>query len=286
MQIGGLQKLTLIDYPDKLACTVFLIGCNFRCPWCYSGELVLPEKNKKQFYPVKSDRVGAKQFNGARISEKEFFNFLKKRKDKLEGVVICGGEPTINKELPNFIKKIKKLGFLVKLDTNGSNPKMLKKLIAEHLLDYIAMDIKAPLSQDKYEKATGVKINLEDIKKSIDIIKNSGIEHEFRTTVVPSIHTKEDIIQIAKEISFDTRVERSEVKSKKIEFSFPPSSPCGGSERESENKVFIAKKYYLQNFRSEKTIDPKFTKINSFSDKDLLEIKKKIINFFNVCKIR
>ena len=119
MQIGGLEKLTLIDYPGKIACTVFLIGCNFRCPFCYSSELVLPEKIKKQ--PI--------------ISEKEFFAFLKQRKSLLEGVVICGGEPTIHKDLPVFIKKIKKLGFLVKLDTNGSNPEMLKMLISKRLVD-------------------------------------------------------------------------------------------------------------------------------------------------------
>jgi len=113
MLIGGLQKLTLIDYPGKLAATVFLIGCNFRCPWCYSRELVLPEEIKKQ----------------PQIPEKDFFAFLKKRKGLLEGVVICGGEPTIQRGLPDFIKKIKKVGYAVKLDTNGSNPKMLKNLI-------------------------------------------------------------------------------------------------------------------------------------------------------------
>ena len=237
MTIGGLQKLTLIDYPGKLACTVFLIGCNFRCPWCYSAELVLPEKIKKQL----------------KISKKDFFDFLKQRKDKLESVVICGGEPTIHKGLPNFIKKIKKLGFLVKLDTSGSNPKMLKELITKHLLDYIAMDIKAPLNRGfdptlrgrtplcqnkitKYEQATGVKVNLKDIKKSIDIIKNSGIDYQFRTTIVPTIHFKKDILQIAKEI-----------------FSF--------------------EKYHLQNFRPEKTINPKFEKIKPYSDKKFLEIQ-------------
>ena len=113
MKIGGLQKLTLIDYPGKLACTVFSLGCSFRCPWCYSSELVLPEKIKNQ--PI--------------ISEKEFFDFLKERQSLLEGVVLCGGESTIYKDLPKFAKKIKKLGYLVKLDTNGSNPQVLKKMI-------------------------------------------------------------------------------------------------------------------------------------------------------------
>lgn len=154
MKIGGLQKTTLIDFPGKLACTVFISGCNFFCPWCYSPELVLPEKIKSQLHP--HTKRGKKAFAlqdsetprygvGARISEKEVFDFLKSRKGLLEGVVICGGEPTMNKELPEFIKKIKDLGFLVKLDTNGSNPEMLEELIDKKLIDYVAMDIKAPL---------------------------------------------------------------------------------------------------------------------------------------------
>ncbi|MDP2930763.1 MAG: anaerobic ribonucleoside-triphosphate reductase activating protein [bacterium] len=132
MIIAGLQKTTLIDYPAKIACTVFLAGCNFRCPWCYSSELVLPEKIKKQ----------------SQISARDFFKFLKGKKGLLDGIVLCGGEPSLNKDLPVFIKKIKKMGFLVKLDTNGSNPEMLKRLIKQKLVDYVAMDIKAPLGTD------------------------------------------------------------------------------------------------------------------------------------------
>ena len=126
MLICGLQKVTLIDFPGLVACTVFLSGCNFRCPWCYSKELVLPQNVKSQ----------------PKISELYFFNFLKTRRGLLGGVVVCGGEPTIHKELPGFIKKIKKMGYPVKLDTNGSNPGVLKKLIGDNLLDYVAMDIK------------------------------------------------------------------------------------------------------------------------------------------------
>lgn len=232
IKIGGLQKLTLIDFPDKLACTVFLMGCNFRCPFCYSSELVLPEKIKKQML----------------ISEKYFFDFLKERKGTLEGVCVCGGEPTIHEDLPQFCQKIKKLGYLVKLDTNGSSPEMLKKLIDKRLVDYVAMDIKA--SREKYEKTVGVKIDLDKIKKSIEIIKNSGIDYEFRTTVVPTIHNKEDISEIAKWI--------------------------GGS------KV----KYYLQNFRPEKTLDPKFKKIKPYPQEFLTEIQKAIVSFFEICKVR
>ena len=149
MQICGLQKVTLIDFPGKVACTVFLGGCNFRCPWCYSKELVLPQNIALQ----------------PKISEKQFFDFLKTRQELLAGVVVCGGEPTIHKELPQFIKKIKKMNFLVKLDTNGCNPRALQRLLKDRLLDYVAMDVKAP--QAKYRGAAGVTIDGADIGKSI-----------------------------------------------------------------------------------------------------------------------
>ncbi|MFC1789706.1 anaerobic ribonucleoside-triphosphate reductase activating protein [Patescibacteria group bacterium] len=231
MHIGGLEKLTLIDYPGKLAATVFLTGCNFRCPWCYSSEIVLPEKIKKQ----------------PKISEKKLFKFLKERKNLIEGVVICGGEPTMSKDLPKFIKKIKKMRFFVKLDTNGSDPKMLKKLIDEKLVDYVAMDIKVP--REKYTKIVGEKIDVEKIQESIDILKYGAVDYEFRTTVVPTIHQKEDILKMAKWISG-------------------------------------AKKYYLQNFRPEKTIDKKFENIKPYPREFLLEIQKTISPFFDICQIR
>lgn len=224
MIIAGLQKTTLIDYPGKIAATVFLSGCNFRCDWCYSSELVLPEKIKNQ----------------PRLPEKDFFNFLKQRKGLLDGIVICGGEPTINKELPDFVKKIKDLNFLVKLDTNGSNPEMFKQLIDDKLIDYVAMDIKMLRHPDFQE----------EIEKSVKILKNSKIDFEFRTTIVPTIHKKEDFLKIAKWI--------------------------GGP------KV----KYYIQNFRPEKTINPEFEKIKPYSDNYLLDIKKSISQYFNICKIR
>jgi pyruvate formate lyase activating enzyme len=239
-EIGGFQKTTFIDYPGRLAATIFLIGCNFRCPFCYSPELVLPEKIKSQ----------------PRIPKKDFFRFLKKRKGLLEGIVICGGEPTVHKDLPEFIKKIKKSGYLVKLDTNGSCPQMLKKLTDKKLIDYVAMDIKAPLVFSKYNKATGVKTDLEKIKESIEIIKSSGIDYEFRTTVVPTIHAKKDIMQIAKEIGGD---------------------PSAGSGRG---------KYFLQNFRPEKTINPDLEKIKPYSKEFLAEIKKEIAKFFDICEVR
>jgi pyruvate formate lyase activating enzyme len=236
MQIGGLQKNTLIDYPGKIACTVFLIGCNFRCPFCYSSELVLPEKIERQ----------------PKISEKDFFNFLKKRKGLIEGVVICGGEPSLNKELPKFCQKIKKLGYLVKLDTNGSNPKLLEKLIDEKLIDYVAMDIKGP--KEKYYKIVGMLEGeneklIKKIEKSINILKEGKVEYEFRSTIVPVLHTKADVIEMAKWIRG-------------------------------------AKRYYLQNFRPEKTIDPEFEKIKPYPQEFLLEIRNAIAPFFEVCQIR
>ena len=129
MTIGGLQKLTLIDFPEKLACTAFLAGCPFRCPWCYSSELVLPEKIEKQ----------------PKISDKEFFDFLEEKKGLLEGVVICGGEPTMNSDLPDFTEKIKRFGYAIKLDTNGTNPAMLKNLIEKKFLAFPILFGHAPL---------------------------------------------------------------------------------------------------------------------------------------------
>ena len=230
IKIGGLEKSTLIDYPGQVAATVFLIGCNFRCPFCYSAELVLPEKIKLQ----------------PQLSEKDFFKFLEERQELLQGVVICGGEPTINKDLPEFIKKIKDLGYLVKLDTNGSNPETLKQLVKEGLIDYVAMDIKAP--KEKYEEAVGVKIDISDIEESIKVLKEGKVDYEFRTTVVPTVHAKEDIINIAKWIG-------------------------------------PAKRYFLQNFRAEKTIDPKFEKIKPYPEEFLEEIQKEIFPYFETCKI-
>jgi len=231
MKIGGFQKLTLIDYPGRIAATVFLTGCNFRCPFCYSSELVLPEKIKNQ----------------PKISEKDFFIFLKERKELIEGIVLCGGEPTISKGLTPLIKKIKKMGFSVKLDTNGSDPKMLKKLIDEKLVDYVAMDIKAPM--EKYKKIFGKRVKIDDIEKSIKILKEGRVDYEFRTTVVPTVLNKEDILKIVRWIG-------------------------------------PAKRYFLQNFRPEKTIDPKFEKIKPYPQEYLLEIQKAISPFFEVCQVR
>ena len=175
MCILGFQKTTLLDYPHKLAATIFFGGCNFRCPFCHNAELVtqnaLPE-----------------------LSHDAILAYLKKRTGILEGVCITGGEPTLSKGLPDFIHKIKNLGLLVKLDTNGSNPSMLKELMQTHTIDYVAMDIKN--SPEKYEATAGAKVNLSNIQESIDLLLTATIPYEFRTTVVRELHTEEDFIKI------------------------------------------------------------------------------------------
>ena len=178
MKICGLNKTTLLDYPGCVSATIFVGGCNFRCPFCHNGDLVLC-----------SDEL-------PKYREEEIFSFLEKRRNVLEGVCVTGGEPTLYNELPEFIKKIKALGYKVKLDTNGSNPKMLKELVREKLVDYVAMDIKAPVYT--YDKVCGVLVNIEKIKESVDFLKEKIVLYEFRTTVVDKLHCKEDIIEIGK----------------------------------------------------------------------------------------
>jgi len=185
MKIAGLQKFSLIDYPGKISAVVFTRGCNFKCPFCHNPELVLPE-SYAELFPLE-----------------KVFEFFEKRKTQLDGIVITGGEPTLQDDLIDFIKKIKESGFLVKLDTNGSNPGVLDKLIREKLIDFISMDIKAPF--EKYDKLCGKKINIENIQKSIQIIKDSGIEHTFRTTVVKHYLDYSDLIAIREMIGEDQK---------------------------------------------------------------------------------
>ncbi len=226
MKIGGLQEFTLIDYPEHIACIVFTIGCNFRCPYCYNRELVLDLLKP--------------------MNEKKIFDFLHKRKGKLEGVVITGGEPTIHSDLKEFIKKAKDLGYLIKLDSNGSNPKVVENLIEENLIDYLAMDVKTSLSN--YSKAAGVGIDKEKIRKSIQLIKEIK-EHEFRMTVVPRLVDKEAI--------------------KKI----------GGL-------VEGGKKFYLQQFEPKNTLNSEYTKKEPFPKEKLKKFKKILSGYVNQCKIR
>lgn len=228
----GLQKFSLIEWTGKISTVLFVGGCNFRCPFCFNRDLVLNYKN----LPA--------------ISEREIFKFLKSRKGLIDAVMITGGEVLINSldDLISFIKKVKKMGFKVGIETNGSNPEALEKLIKEKLIDYVAMDVKAPLSF-KYEKLTGVKIDLEKIKKSIDLIKNSNIDYEFRTTVAPLL-SKEDILEIAEQLK-------------------------------------DAKKFVLQIFLPAETlINPELAKIEFLTHKELEEISQKIKDNFEKFEIR
>lgn len=178
-KIAGIQKTTLLDYPTKVAAIVFTQGCNFRCGYCHNPELLEQNKNN-EFLP------------------ENFISFLKTRQGKLDGVVITGGEPTLQSGLYDFIKEIKQLDFAVKLDTNGTNPKILEKLLNENLVDYIAMDIKAPL--EKYSEITCVNVNTNNVKTSIDLIIKSLIAYEFRTTVLKSQLSFEDFDKIGQTI--------------------------------------------------------------------------------------
>ncbi len=240
MLIGGLQKLSLIDYPDQVATIVFTQGCNFRCHFCYNPQLVVP---------APSQHTGAgPQKDYSLMSEDSLFGFLEKRKGKLDAVVVTGGEPTMHQDLPEFLQKIKDLGYLVKLDTNGTNPEIIQNLIKQKLVDYIAMDIKGSL--DKYEKITGVKVSLENIKKSIIMIKTSGLPYEFRSTIMPEFHTQADIKKMGELIK-------------------------------------NADKWFLQKFKSNiDLIDGEFKNKKSYTDvemKELCEIGKQYVKF---CDIR
>lgn len=167
MIISGLIKTTLLDYPAHVAATIFLGGCNLRCPFCHNSSFLE--------HPVEEYTL------------EELFAFLKKRQGILDGVCISGGEPTLNPELPEFIKKIRDLGYLIKLDTNGTNPDMLESLMENHLLDYVAMDVKS--SFHEYKKCCGCSLNLSAISRSISILLEGRIPYEFRTTVVKELHT-------------------------------------------------------------------------------------------------
>ena len=172
MDFVGIDKFSLLDYDSKISVVLFSGACNFRCPFCHNGESVL---NAKTTIP----------FN-------EILDYLKSKKNMIDAVVISGGEPTLMPDLKDKIKEIKKIGFLIKLDTNGTNPNVIEDLLKEKLLDYIAMDIKN--SEEEYSKTAGCKqVNINDIKKSIKLIENSGVNYEFRTTLVKEFHTQKSI---------------------------------------------------------------------------------------------
>jgi len=179
MIIQGLEKMSLVDYDGFVSATVFTGGCNFRCPFCHNSSLVLDSAN----LPV--------------LSVEEVLSYLKKRKGLLDGVCVSGGEPTLNKDLPDFIRNLKDIGYSVKLDTNGTNPDMIKLLFEQNLIDYVAMDIKN--SQSDYAEIIGFSnYNLQNVIKSVDFLMNSGINYEFRTTLIKEFHSKQNIIDISK----------------------------------------------------------------------------------------
>lgn len=182
MFLSGLQKLTLLDYPGKVACTVFTAGCNFRCPFCHNAGLVLPERLFQD------------------VTEADILAFLKKRVGILDGVAVTGGEPLLHSELPAFLRQVKELGYLVKLDTNGSFPDRLKEVVSQGLVDRVAMDIKN--SPELYAKTAGIPhLDLTDIERSKNFLLAGPVEYEFRTTVVKGLHTRDSLIEAAKWIA-------------------------------------------------------------------------------------
>lgn len=204
MNIGGLQRISLIDYPGQICAVVFTQGCNFRCPYCHNPELVDPAQY------------------GSLLSDEDVFAFLDKRRGKLDAVTVTGGEPTLQPDLGRFLRRTKRMGYLNKIDTNGSDPDVLEKLIQGHLVDYLAMDIKGPFK--KYERITNVKINVTKIKRSIELIAASDIEHEFRTTIVRSQLDQQDLVAIRKTVKQGLYVLQTFIPSKSLNPDFMAES--------------------------------------------------------------
>lgn len=230
MNIGGFQRSSLIDYPGKISAIIFTQGCNFRCPYCHNPELVDPELFAE---PLKVEDI---------------FAHLNSRRGLLDAVVISGGEPTLQTDIGELLRAIKKMGFFVKLDTNGSNPGVIKSLIAEDLIDYIAMDIKAPF--ERYHDVVKLNIDVTKIKESIEIIMNSPLDYEFRTIVVKNLLSESDIISIA-------------------------------------HSIKGARKYVLQNLVLSKMLEPSTAKtVHPYSDRELNEIKDKVKKYVEMCLVR
>ncbi len=228
MKIGGFQYTSLLDYPDCISAIIWTVGCNFRCPFCYNKTLV--------------------EGNAALISEEEIFSFLHKRKGVIEALVISGGEPLLQKDIVPFIRKVKQLGYLVKIDTNGSFPKILEQLLDENLVDYVAMDVKAP--KNKYAQLAGVKTNISTIRRSVDIIMQKAKDYEFKTTFAPDLLKKEDIISIAKWLKG-------------------------------------AKKFYLQQFKGDvPVLSSNYMSANPYSKEYLMETLEAIQPYFTACGVR
>jgi len=193
MKLAGLQKLTLLDFPGHVACTVFTAGCNLRCPFCHNSELVLPERKP------------------ALMDEEEFFSFLKKRQGILEGVCVTGGEPLLQQDIAPFLRRIKELGFAVKLDTNGCFPNVLRSLVADGLVDFVAMDIKN--SPARYGETAGIPdFDLTGVEESVDFLLSGAVDYEFRTTVAAQFHDEDSFRDIARWIKGAKRYALQEFK--------------------------------------------------------------------------
>jgi len=232
--IKGFIQNSLLDWDGKIVSTLYTPYCNFRCPYCHNGGLVLePEKLETIPFEIIED-------------------YLRKNKKWVDGICLTGGEPCIFRDLPEFIKRIRNIGIMVKFDTNGTFPEMLQRIIDERLVEYIAMDIKGVLEEKAYACSIGVanKYILDRVKKSIDVIMKSGVDYEFRTTVVPTLHTEKDIEKIAKFIKG-------------------------------------AKKYALQNFSNQgEILDPKFAEIKPYPIETLDEMQKVASEYVEKCVVR
>lgn len=229
MKIGGFQKTSLLDYPDCISAIVWTSGCNFRCPFCYNRRLVLG--------------AGDEAFSAG-----EVLSFLEARQELLEGVVISGGEPLLHDDLVDFISSVKKMNYLVKVDTNGSFPERLRELLEKKLVDYVAMDVKAP--KDTYRQLAGVDVDLSKVEESINLIKSKAPAYEFKTTFVPDLLKKEDIAEIAQWLKG-------------------------------------AEKYYLQQFKSiPPLVSSKLENIVPYPKSYLLETVAEIKPFFKQCVVR
>lgn len=217
MKIGGLIPLSLSDYAGHIAAVIFTQGCNFRCPFCHNGSLIPLEPKAGQLMP-----------------EQQLFDFLKKRRWQLDAVVVSGGEPTIQPDITEFLQRIKAMGYLVKLDTNGSRPSILEIQIQLRLIDYIAMDIKAPFKS--YDRLTGMRAPISQIEHSIELIAQSGIDHEFRTTVVHSLLSDEDVLAIQKSVPSGSLCRLQDFRAENALDPTLRNSALGHLEKQVENK--------------------------------------------------
>jgi pyruvate formate lyase activating enzyme len=229
IKIGGLHKVSLIDFPGKISAIVFMQGCNFRCPYCHNPELVI----EKLYGPC--------------LEEEDILAFLEKRRGKLDAVTITGGEPTLQEGLPEFIRRVRDLGFLIKLDTNGSHSAMIRSMIEKNLLDYIAMDIKGPLQ--RYDRVCRVNVDKDEIESSVRAIMNASIDYEFRTTLVENLLSPEDI-------------------------------------RAMGELLRGARLFVLQNFTPSKTLDERYLNRKPLSPEDLGQIKSELAAYVKKIAIR